>query len=196
MSCPAGPFSSIALRYPDDRFDGRSDLLDAHRSGLFRDPAGRCTPPPAEQKICAPCAPLTGRSGIVGSVPEMTACSCIRGPAPLPAQWSALTPWSLSRGWAPWRSEHDDGGGGRSLLRGSRNGRNSVVRNGPSGIGLENTAGGGVSIGRSFGGRLMNDRRFARVPRALETPKNPEPRADRSALALLRRLRRPRPARA
>jgi len=40
--------------------------------------------------------------------------------------------------------------------------------------------------------RLMNDRRFARVPMALETPKDPEPRADREALALLRRLRRPR----
>jgi deoxyribonuclease-4 len=38
--------------------------------------------------------------------------------------------------------------------------------------------------------RLMNDRRFARVPMALETPKEPEPRADREALALLRRLRR------
>ncbi|HSE06410.1 MAG TPA: deoxyribonuclease IV [Methylomirabilota bacterium] len=38
--------------------------------------------------------------------------------------------------------------------------------------------------------RLMNDRRFARVPMALETPKDPEPRADREALALLRRLRR------
>jgi len=37
---------------------------------------------------------------------------------------------------------------------------------------------------------LMNDRRFARVPMALETPKDPEPRADRDALALLRRLRR------
>ena len=36
---------------------------------------------------------------------------------------------------------------------------------------------------------LMNDRRFARVPMALETPKDPEPRADRAALALLRRLR-------
>ena len=39
--------------------------------------------------------------------------------------------------------------------------------------------------------RLVNDRRFARVPMALETPKEPEPRADREALALLRRLRRP-----
>jgi len=37
---------------------------------------------------------------------------------------------------------------------------------------------------------LVNDRRFARVPMALETPKDPEPRADRDALALLRRLRR------
>ena len=36
----------------------------------------------------------------------------------------------------------------------------------------------------------MNDRRFARVPMALETPKDPEPRADRDALALLRGLRR------
>ena len=39
--------------------------------------------------------------------------------------------------------------------------------------------------------RLMNDRRFARVPMALETPKDPEPRSDREALALLRSLRRP-----
>ena len=36
---------------------------------------------------------------------------------------------------------------------------------------------------------LMRDRRFARVPMALETPKEPEPKADRDALALLRRLR-------
>ncbi|HEY7435476.1 MAG TPA: deoxyribonuclease IV [Methylomirabilota bacterium] len=36
---------------------------------------------------------------------------------------------------------------------------------------------------------LMKDRTFARVPMALETPKDPEPRADREALALLRRLR-------
>jgi deoxyribonuclease-4 len=45
---------------------------------------------------------------------------------------------------------------------------------------------------------LMTDRRFARVPMALETPKDPEPRADREALALLRRLRagrRPAPRR-
>jgi deoxyribonuclease IV len=39
---------------------------------------------------------------------------------------------------------------------------------------------------------LMNDRRFAHVPMTLETPKEPEPRADREALALLRRLRSPR----
>jgi len=36
---------------------------------------------------------------------------------------------------------------------------------------------------------LIRDRRFARVPMALETPKEPEPKADRDALALLRRLR-------
>jgi deoxyribonuclease-4 len=36
---------------------------------------------------------------------------------------------------------------------------------------------------------LVRDPRFARVPMALETPKDPEPRADREALALLRRLR-------
>ena len=37
---------------------------------------------------------------------------------------------------------------------------------------------------------LLNDRRFTRIPMALETPKEPEPRADREALALLRGLRR------
>jgi deoxyribonuclease-4 len=37
--------------------------------------------------------------------------------------------------------------------------------------------------------RLMTDRRFATVPMALETPKDPEPKADRDALALLRKLR-------
>lgn len=37
--------------------------------------------------------------------------------------------------------------------------------------------------------RLMKDRRFARVPMALETPKDPEPKSDREALRLLRRLR-------
>jgi deoxyribonuclease IV len=37
--------------------------------------------------------------------------------------------------------------------------------------------------------RLMTDRRFARVPMALETPKDPEPKSDRDALALLRKLR-------
>jgi deoxyribonuclease IV len=37
--------------------------------------------------------------------------------------------------------------------------------------------------------RLMTDRRFAKVPMALETPKDPEPKSDRDALALLRKLR-------
>jgi deoxyribonuclease IV len=37
--------------------------------------------------------------------------------------------------------------------------------------------------------RLMTDRRFLRVPMALETPKEPEPQSDRAALALLRKLR-------
>jgi deoxyribonuclease-4 len=36
---------------------------------------------------------------------------------------------------------------------------------------------------------LLNDRRWSRVPMALETPKEPEPIADREALALLRSLR-------
>ncbi|HEV2057446.1 MAG TPA: deoxyribonuclease IV, partial [Methylomirabilota bacterium] len=36
---------------------------------------------------------------------------------------------------------------------------------------------------------LMRDRRFARVPMVLETPKDPEPKADRAALTLLRKLR-------
>jgi deoxyribonuclease-4 len=49
-------------------------------------------------------------------------------------------------------------------------------------------------IGRGRLGReafrwLMRDRRFTRVPMALETPKDPEPKADRAALALLRKLR-------
>jgi deoxyribonuclease IV len=37
---------------------------------------------------------------------------------------------------------------------------------------------------------LLNDRRFARVPKVLETPKDPEPTADLRNLATLRRLRR------
>jgi deoxyribonuclease-4 len=37
--------------------------------------------------------------------------------------------------------------------------------------------------------RLMNDARFARVPKVLETPKEPDPLADRRNLATLRRLR-------
>jgi deoxyribonuclease IV len=51
-------------------------------------------------------------------------------------------------------------------------------------------------IGRGFLGlstfrRLLNDRRFARVPKVLETPKDPEPTSDLRNLATLRRLRRP-----
>jgi len=50
-------------------------------------------------------------------------------------------------------------------------------------------------IGRGFLGVapfrfLLNDRRFARVPKVLETPKEPEPTADLRNLAVLRRLRR------
>jgi deoxyribonuclease IV len=44
-------------------------------------------------------------------------------------------------------------------------------------------------LGREAFRSLMTDRRFARVPMALETPKDPEPKADRDALALLRKLR-------
>ena len=52
------------------------------------------------------------------------------------------------------------------------------------------------NIGRGFLGLrpfrlLLNDRRFARVPKVLETPKEPEPTADLRNLATLRRLRRP-----
>src|SRR5258705_456420 len=51
-------------------------------------------------------------------------------------------------------------------------------------------------IGRGFLGlrafrHLLNDRRFARVPKVLETPKEPEPTADLRNLATLRKLRRP-----
>ena len=54
-------------------------------------------------------------------------------------------------------------------------------------------------IGRGFLGRaafawLLNDPRFATVPKVLETPKEPEPRADRRNLATLRALRRHPPA--
>ena len=38
--------------------------------------------------------------------------------------------------------------------------------------------------------RLLNDPRLARIPKVLETPKEPEPTADRRNLAVLRRLRR------
>ena len=51
-------------------------------------------------------------------------------------------------------------------------------------------------IGRGFLGlapfrRLLNEERFARVPKVLETAKDPEPEADRRNLATLRRLVRP-----
>jgi deoxyribonuclease-4 len=42
--------------------------------------------------------------------------------------------------------------------------------------------------------RLLRDPRFARVPKVLETPKEPEPAADRRNLAVLRRLVAGRPA--
>lgn len=53
-------------------------------------------------------------------------------------------------------------------------------------------------IGRGFLGlptfrRLLNDPRFQRVPKVLETPKEPEPLADRRNLARLRRLLGSRP---
>jgi len=44
--------------------------------------------------------------------------------------------------------------------------------------------------------RLLTDRQFRRVPKVLETPKEPEPAADRRNLALLRSLRRRRNRRA
>ncbi|OLE36438.1 MAG: hypothetical protein AUG00_10615 [Candidatus Rokubacteria bacterium 13_1_20CM_2_70_7] len=49
-------------------------------------------------------------------------------------------------------------------------------------------------IGEGFLGpgafrRLLKDRRFARIPKVLETPKEPEPQADRRNLARLRALR-------
>jgi len=50
-------------------------------------------------------------------------------------------------------------------------------------------------IGRGFLGLvpfrlILNDRRFTRIPKVLETPKEPEPTADLRNLATLRRLRR------
>ncbi|HEV8614377.1 MAG TPA: deoxyribonuclease IV [Methylomirabilota bacterium] len=52
------------------------------------------------------------------------------------------------------------------------------------------------NIGQGFLGRrafrlLLDDRRLARVPKVLETPKEPEPTADLRNLAVLRALRRP-----
>jgi deoxyribonuclease-4 len=44
-------------------------------------------------------------------------------------------------------------------------------------------------LGKDAFRRLMKDRRFTRAPMVLETPKDPEPKADRAALALLRKLR-------
>ena len=54
---------------------------------------------------------------------------------------------------------------------------------------------GGGQLGLAPFGFLMNDPRFARVPKLLETPKEPEPTMDLKNLATLRRLRRPRRAR-
>ena len=45
-------------------------------------------------------------------------------------------------------------------------------------------------LGRRPFARLLRDRRFRAVPKVLETPKEPEPVADRRNLALLRSLRR------
>jgi deoxyribonuclease-4 len=45
-------------------------------------------------------------------------------------------------------------------------------------------------LGRRPFARLLRDGRFRRVPKVLETPKEPEPLADRGNLALLRALRR------
>jgi len=45
-------------------------------------------------------------------------------------------------------------------------------------------------LGRRLFARLLRDRRFRAVPKVLETPKEPEPVADRRNLALLRALRR------
>ena len=45
-------------------------------------------------------------------------------------------------------------------------------------------------LGRRPFARLLRDRRFRAVPKVLETPKEPEPVADRRNLALLRALRR------
>ncbi len=45
-------------------------------------------------------------------------------------------------------------------------------------------------LGRAPFKRLLRDRRFRRVPKVLETPKEPDPAADRRNLALLRSLRR------
>jgi deoxyribonuclease-4 len=46
-------------------------------------------------------------------------------------------------------------------------------------------------LGRAVFRRLLTDARFAGVPKVLETPKEPEPEADRRNLACLRALRQP-----
>jgi len=62
----------------------------------------------------------------------------------------------------------------------------------PLGSGLDRHEHIGVGfLGLGAFRRLLNDRRFARVPKVLETPKEPEPEADRRNLARLRGLRRP-----
>jgi len=61
----------------------------------------------------------------------------------------------------------------------------------PLGSGLDRHEHIGVGfLGLGAFRRLLNDRRFARVPKVLETPKEPEPEADRRNLARLRGLRR------
>ncbi len=60
----------------------------------------------------------------------------------------------------------------------------------PQGSGLdrhEHIGRGGLGLGPFR--RLLADPRFARIPKVLETPKDPEPAADRRNLATLRRLR-------
>ena len=61
----------------------------------------------------------------------------------------------------------------------------------PLGSGLDRHANIGDGwLGLSAFRALLNDARFVRVPKVLETPKEPEPTADLKNLATLRRLRR------
>jgi deoxyribonuclease IV len=62
-----------------------------------------------------------------------------------------------------------------------------------SGLDRHETIGRG-SLGLAPFRFLMNEPRFARIPKLLETPKEPEPTMDLRNLATLRRLRRPRRA--